>query len=294
MPSVTMGATGNFFANNMVPSMSMSSGVPPNNFRSSQFRNAHIPLSNPTLGSAFAQTGAQVESNPMLGGGFIAQSYAHYGSAATTRINYIPQTGSPFGIPSVLGEQMFGNNPYYGSNPQSQFQSFPGGNIPGVNAFGGGSSPYQFQQNWNMVQPPKILFLATLNLLGLSKLINDLIRHSPAWPSIPTRLPSDIPKFEGKANEDPNTHVMTFHLWCSSNSLMDDSVRLRIFQRTLMGVAAKWYIELPSAGFVDFGSWANGFLHHFQLPIRYDSGTELLTSFQQGDAINISDHIHEW
>ena len=61
-----------------------------------------------------------------------------------------------------------------------------------------------------------------------------------------------------------------------------------------MGVAAKWYIELPSAGFADFGTLANAFLHHFQLPIRYDSGTELLTSFQQGDATHISNHIHEW
>ena len=91
MPFVTMGSTDNFFANNMVPSMPMSSGVPPSNFGPSQFGSAHIPLSNPTLGSAFAQTGAQVESNPMLGGGFIPQSYAHYGNVAATGINYIPQ-----------------------------------------------------------------------------------------------------------------------------------------------------------------------------------------------------------
>ena len=118
MPSVTMGATDNFFANNMVPSMPMSSQVPPNNFGPSQFGSAHIPLSNLTLGSDFAQTGAQVESNPMLGGEFIPQSYTHYGSVDATGINYIPQTSSLFGNPSVLGEKMFGNNPYYGSNLQ--------------------------------------------------------------------------------------------------------------------------------------------------------------------------------
>ena len=61
-----------------------------------------------------------------------------------------------------------------------------------------------------------------------------------------------------------------------------------------MGAATKWYIELPSTSFVDFGTLANAFLHHFQLPIRYDSGMELLTSFQQGDATHISDHIHKW
>jgi hypothetical protein len=121
MPSVTMGETDNFFANNMVPSMPMSSGVPPNNFRPSQFGNAHISLSNTTLGSAFAQAGAQLESNPKLGGGFIPQSYTHYGNAAATGINYIPQTDNPFGNLSVLGGQVFGNNPYYGSNLQPQF-----------------------------------------------------------------------------------------------------------------------------------------------------------------------------
>ena len=144
MPCMTMGATDNFFANNMVPSMPMSSGVPPNNFGPSQFRSSHIPLSNPTLGSAFAKIGAQVVSNPMLGGGFVPQSFGPYRSAAATRLNYIHQTSSPIGNPSVLGGQVFGNNPYYDSSSQSQFQSFPGGNIPGINAFGGGSSPYQF------------------------------------------------------------------------------------------------------------------------------------------------------
>ena len=36
------------------------------------------------------------------------------------------------------------------------------------------------------------------------------------------------------------------------------------------------------------------FLTHFQLPIRYEMGTELLTSLQQSTSTHISDHIHEW
>ena len=63
--------------------------------------------------------------------------------------------------------------------------------------------------------------------------------------AVPKKLPLDIPKFEGKAGEDPGEHVTTFHLWCSSNSLHDDSIYLRLFQRTLTGPAVKWYIELP-------------------------------------------------
>ena len=69
-------------------------------------------------------------------------------------------------------------------------------------------------------------FLATLDLLDLSRILNDLILHSPYWPFMPTKLPSDIPKFDGQPGDGPNNKVMTFHLWCSSNSLMDDSIIL--------------------------------------------------------------------
>jgi hypothetical protein len=128
----------------------------------------------------------------------------------------------------------------------------------------------------------------------LSRLTKDPIFHSSVWPVIPAKLPSDIPKFDRKYGEDPNNHVMTFHLWCSSNSLMDDSVHLCLFQRTLTGSATKWYIELPHASFHDFNSLAMSFLTHFQLPIRYETGTELLSSLCQTDSIHISDHINEW
>ena len=125
--------------------------------------------------------------------------------------------------------------------------------------------PYQYYQ---YPQPNQLLpFLATLDLPDLSILINDLIHHDPSWPAIPVKLPSDIPKFDGKPDEDPKNHVMTFHLWCSSNSLMDGSIRLRLFQRTLTGIATKWYIELPKHSFWDFNALAMAFLTHFQLLI---------------------------
>jgi hypothetical protein len=59
-----------------------------------------------------------------------------------------------------------------------------------------------------------------------------------------TKFPSGIPKFEVKSDEDPGDNVMTFHLWCSSNSLRDDSVQLCLFQCTLIWGVAKWYINL--------------------------------------------------
>ena len=121
-------------------------------------------------------------------------------------------------------------------------------------------------------------------------MINDPIQHNPSWPAIPVKLPSNIPKCDGKQGDDPKNPVMTFHLWCSSNSLMDDSIQLRLFQRTLTGTAAKWYIELPWHLFVDFSALEIVFLTHF----HYKTGIDLLTSLHQNTSTHISDHIHEW
>jgi hypothetical protein len=191
--------------------------------------------------------------------------------------------------------QTQGHNPW-GYYPIQPPPNQPGSSLYGQTAYGPtglptGLPPQSHQYPQVNRQLP---FLATLDLPDLSRILNDPIRHSPQWPAIPAKLPSDIPKFDGKVGEDPNNHVMTFHLWCSSNSLMDDSIRLRLFQRTLTGSAAKWYIELPRGFFSDFNTLAMAFLTHYQLPIRYDTGTEILTSFKQTKGTHISDHIHEW
>ena len=102
-----------------------------------------------------------------------------------------------------------------------------------------------YQGAWNRPAQPRLPFLTTLNLPDLSRLMNDPVSHNPAWPTVPNKISSDTPKFEGKAGEHPSEHVTTFHLWCSSNSLHNDSIRLKLFQCTLMGPAEKWYIELP-------------------------------------------------
>ena len=87
---------------------------------------------------------------------------------------------------------------------------------------------------------------------------------------------------------------MIYHLWCFSNSWVDDSIQLHLFQRTLTGATAKWYIELSRGVFQDFNSLSMTFLTHFQLPVRYETGTHLLTSLKQDQASHISNHIHEW
>jgi len=73
-------------------------------------------------------------------------------------------------------------------------------------------------------------FVETLELPDLNRLTNDQIPYTPWWPAIPHKLPSYIPKFNGNLGEYPSNHIMTFHLWCSSNTLNDDSIRLHLFQ----------------------------------------------------------------
>jgi hypothetical protein len=111
---------------------------------------------------------------------------------------------------------------------------------------------------------------------------------------MPTKLPSKIPKFEGKAEDDHANHVMTFHLWCSSNNIMDDSIRLRLFQHTLTGPSAKWYVDEKLGSHATFESLAKEFLTFFQLTIYHENGLELLSNFKQTSATHITDHIHEW
>ena len=132
---------------------------------------------------------------------------------------------------------------------------------------------------WHRPAQPRLPFLTTLKLPNLLRLMNDPVSHDLTWPIIPNKLPSDIPKFEGKAGEDPSEHVTTFHLWYSSNSLHEASIHLRIFQRTLTGLAVKWYIEFPRGAFVLFDDLTMTLLNHFQLPIHYDVGTEILSTF---------------
>jgi hypothetical protein len=123
---------------------------------------------------------------------------------------------------------------------------------------------------------PPMPYLVSVNILDLNKITNDPILHEPTWPNMPTKLPSDIPKFEGKLGEDPSNHVMTFHLWCYSN-IMDDSIFLILFQRTLIVPSTKWYVDEKSGSHVTFESLVKSFLAFFQLPFGHDTGLELLS-----------------
>lgn len=140
----------------------------------------------------------------------------------------------------------------------------------------------------------KLPLMAMLELPEVSRLTNDPILHLPYWPPFPTKMLSDCPEFEGKAKDDLQAHVMIYHLWCSSNSYVNYSIHLQLFQRTLIGVVAEWYIELPQGTYGELNFLDMAFLTHFQLPVRYETGIHFLTSLNKENIHHISDHIHEW
>ena len=141
---------------------------------------------------------------------------------------------------------------------------------------------------------PMLPFLAGLSLPDLDRLTNDPIHHDASWLAMLKKLPSDIPKFERLAGEDPSNHVRSFHMWCSSNSITDDSFCLRLFQHVLTGEASKWYVDQDPSSYTTFATIARVFLSYFQLPLRYDTGTKLLTSFRQSSATCLCDHVQKW
>jgi hypothetical protein len=121
---------------------------------------------------------------------------------------------------------------------------------------GSGPLPSHIVVGTNPAPTPPIPYLAYLNIHDLSKFTNGPILHDPTWPNMPTKLPSDIPKFEGKLGNGPANHVMTFHLLFSSNKIMDDSIFLRLFQITLIVPSTKWYVDEKSGSHVTFVSLA--------------------------------------
>ena len=121
---------------------------------------------------------------------------------------------------TILGSNLLGSNsqgqpstssPSQGSRGKTSSQG--GSTTPPNSPQGSGTQPAHTMAGINPPLPPPMPYLASLIIHDLSKLTNDPILHDPTWPNVPTKLPSDIPKFEGKVGEDLANHMMTFHLW---------------------------------------------------------------------------------
>jgi hypothetical protein len=134
--------------------------------------------------------------------------------------------GSALLSSTLLGSTSQGHpstrSPLHGSTGTNSSQG--GSTNPPSPLQGSGTQNTHTMIGINPPPPPHMPYLASLNIPDLTKLTNDPILHNPTWPAMPTKLPSDIPKFEGKVGDDPANHIMMFHLWCSSNNIMDDSV----------------------------------------------------------------------
>jgi hypothetical protein len=230
-------------------------------------------MTNPPLSSGF----------PPRGGQFCTLGNPQPGSNPAGGNFYNPQQNILIGI---MPNQLYMNHPKGGP-----YNSRQGHGVYQKPGWPTNSQEQSFSGGWGHMSQPHLPFLATLNLLDLSKLMNDPVSHDPTCPPMPTKIPLDIPKFEGKNGEDPSDDITTFHLWCSSSFLNCNSIRLRLFQRTLIGVATKWYIELPRGAHGNFSHLVMVFLNHFQFPIRYDVGLELLSNLCQDTTTHISDHI---
>jgi len=111
---------------------------------------------------------------------------------------------------------------------------------------------------------------------------------------MPTKLPLEILKFEGNPGDNPTNHVFSFHMWCSSNSITNGSIYFRLLQCTLIRAVMKWYVDQPRETRSTLISLATAFLSYFQLPLCYDTNTELLTSLHQSLATHLFDHVQEW
>ena len=147
--------------------------------------------------------------NPSQQGGYARpyNNYFHMGGYA--------QYPNPMVSNPHQGVYPYVNNPY----PRMPY----GGSWMNVN-----QQPFT-QSTQNPFSLSKLPFLDTLEFLNLSKLTNDPIQNHFTWPLVPMKIPTDIPKFDGKTGEDPTNHITTYHLWCVSNSFLDDSIKFILF-----------------------------------------------------------------
>jgi len=78
------------------------------------------------------------------------------------------------------------------------------------------------QHSVKMVGTQNLPYMALLNILDLTKITNEPILHDTSLSPMSTKIPSNIPKFDGKMGEDMENNVMTFHIWYSSNNIIDE------------------------------------------------------------------------
>ena len=154
----------------------------------------------PQPGGTYTPSGNPNPSNILLSGGFNPSQQGRYAMPYGNQF----QMGGYVQYPYLMAL-----NPYRGMYPYATNQ------YPGMPYGGSGLNVNQKKKNQstqNPFSPSKLPFSATLELPNLSKLTNHPIRHHFAWPPFPVKIPTDIPKFDGKTREDPANNITTYHM----------------------------------------------------------------------------------
>jgi hypothetical protein len=135
---------------------------------------------------------------------------------------------------TVLGSTLLGStllNTNIPNNPPTSPPSQGGGAQPSSQGMSSqpSSQGTTSQPSHTMVAPtPNFPYLASLNIPYLTKLMNDPIYMIPLGLTCPPNYLQTSQSLKGNQGEDPTNHIMSFHLWCSSNNIMEDSIRLMI------------------------------------------------------------------
>jgi hypothetical protein len=247
----------------------------------------HLSLGEHSLGETFHNWVAIALSiHPVLGGSSLGNTFP-LGYITTPRGNPLWGMYGHGSIHALESDSILrGHYPSGTSHPSRST------NIGGPQGSFGTSGDLSSSQYSSSHTP--FHFFSMLEFPYFSHLKNDPISHDPSWSVMSTKLPSNMLKFERNSREELSTHIMTYNLWCSSKSLMDDSIRLHILQISLTKRTTKWYIELKGDSFNNFNDLEMVFLTHYQFPIWYEIIIELLTSLCQDTATQIYDHVHEW
>ena len=156
-----------------------------------------LPITNPQGGSNYQPGWAppggtyspgvpQNFGNVPFAGGFNPSQQGGYAMPYTNQ----PQMGGYTQFPNPMGQ-----NPQQGMYPYVNTLYF---RMP-YGGFGLNANQYPLNQpTRNPFTPMKLPFMATLELPDLLKLTNNPIRHYFAWPPVPVKIPTNIPKFDGK------------------------------------------------------------------------------------------------
>lgn len=136
--------------------------------------------------------------------------------------------------------------------------------------------------------------LATTKFPNLLRLSNDPILKKPFLVDCSYHDTYRYPKLWWWNWWGPIVNITTYHLWCVSNSLLDDSIFILLFPHTLANNTLKWFINFSTTSFNSFTTLVMSFLTHFKLHIWYEIGTKIMTSLWWNNATHIFDHIHEW